>query len=359
MKIGDSPPINRGAAEGQLQKQSLSTEPQHSDTSKLSQGRLVKATVLSSLSDGQTLLSVAGKTLTAQSLVPLKAGQTLWFEVLQDGAQPLIALAGKKGAVVDLLRLLPSFSQAGQIADKLPQLLQALQPKLAAEIEQFFRLYSESAIGAEPDPAKILKNAMALGLFDKLQQGAGDNKLLKQQLLELFELQVQKSGAGVLNSAEEAKGLGRVLKFFEAFAQVNNQPLAPDQQNFLLFPCFFSGASGWGQWLFSFTQKEEQADSRQTYGLSFFLELSNLGELHLQVNLRGKALQGVFSVHDAAVSKHMAKNLGGLSRTLKNLGFHPVNLSCQMAQVANMQKLKEKLVELTEAEAFALVDLTI
>ncbi len=367
MKIGDSPPVSRVAADVKVQQQNLLSQAKHSDTSSFTQGRLIKGTVLSSVTDGQILLSVAGKSFTAQSLVPLKVGQELWFEVLREGTPPLLTLAGKQGAVVDLLRLLSSFdltqvvSPDGRaVAGQLPEAFNSLNPKLLSEIEHFFKLYSESGVGPEPDSTKILKNSLLLGLFDKLGQGAGENKTSKQQLLDFLTLLSQKSEAGTLSNVEESKGLVRLLKLFEAFGQLNTQPVGQDQQNFLLFPCFFSGTNGWGEWLFSLNKEEGgDTDSGQAYGLSFFLDLSNLGELHLQVHLRDNALQGVFSVLDEGVSGHVSENLEELARALENLGFHPVNLSCQLDQAANLQKLKEEIAKFAGKKSFSLVDVTI
>jgi hypothetical protein len=141
---------------------------------------------------------------------------------------------------------------------------------------------------------------------------------------------------------------------------LNNQPARQDQQNFLIFPCFFSGASGWGEWLLSFDKEQEDGgDSGSRYGLSFFLELSNLGELHLRIHIRHNALQGVFSVPDEDAVRHVSENLQELSKILKNIGFHPVNLSCQVAHAAHIQSLKAQLAELADRGSLALVDVTI
>lgn len=366
MKIGDSPPIGRFAAEGKVQRQGSPTEQIISAAPSLPQGRLIKGTVLSVNADGQTVILADGKTLSAQSLVPLEVGQKLWFEVLREGEPPLLGLAGKNGAVVDLMRLLFSFAPAGEvspegnIANKLAAALQSANPKLASEVEHFLKLYSEGAIDAESDPVKVLKISLALGFFAKRQHLSGDNKLSQHQLVDFLSSLSQQGKGSVVEMAEGNKGLAHLLKLFDSFAQLNSQPVAQDQHNFFLFPCFFSGESGWGEWLFRFAKEGKSGDeSGGKYGLSFFLEMSNLGELHFQVYLRGNSLQGVFSVLDEGGSRHLLENLDELSLTLKDLGFHPVNLSCQLAQAKNMHRLKEELTELAGKELFALVDVTI
>jgi hypothetical protein len=164
----------------------------------------------------------------------------------------------------------------------------------------------------------------------------------------------------ILKLASGGKGLPELLRLFETIGQLNRPVGGQEQQDYLLFPCFFAGDSGWGEWLFSFSQENDgSAAQNDRYGLSFFLEMSHLGEIHLQLFSIGDALRGVFSAADQKVVDYLERAVPELTSKLANLDYQPIELLCQVEKSTNLQKLKEVLGKRTEQESFALLDVTI
>ncbi len=298
-----------------------------------SAGKLVQGTVIAKTSGGYLIKTAAG-VLTADSLVPLEVGRDIWFEQFGGSSSELV-LAGPQKAMPAIMRLLLPLLSAGAnpLAHNLP-------PGLAAY-----------GVESRADPVKLLAFIAAMSRGCTVADTA---------LFDLLAVLTRHDGRQASQTANNA--VSGLQNLFGAHAQLNNlAPVSQQGQNLFLYPCFFAGASGWGEWLFSFDRQDGRGKDSPLpeYAVSFYLTMSRLGEMHLQLFGRDKELRGRFTMDSRSAAAHVSAHLAQLQPILERL-YQPVTLSCQYESVNNLRKIKTDLARKSGASAdlFTLVNLT-
>ena len=315
-------------------------------------GELVRGKISGLTPEGKVLLTIGDTTVEARSEVALKVGGEFWFEVRQAGAEPWLVLAEKKGAAQEVVRLLATGLPAlNRLLPGLAAMLEGkvLPPELRAQLEALVQSMNATAQGAEPVPEKLL---MSLSSLQGERSALGRRAPLLDQLAGLL--------AELLVEGDEATGgasfaASRTHALLTAMAVSNQQVPAQHQPFFWLFPCFFAMGEGAGSWLLQ-TTAEEGAAEEAGYTLSFFLEMSRLGELQLQVTVQGEEVRGAFYLADAAAVAHLRRELPELKERLASLGYRVGNFSCQTSRTRLLQGLKNTLEEAAGLKSTRLLD---
>ena len=328
-------------------------------------GQLLKARVLSSGRDGKIVLEIGGETITARSQATLKSGNDVWLEVKQTGATPWLALAGKKGVVVEFLRMALSDNPViGQTLKNLPSMIPTGQEqsalKVSPELEQLLRSFLENTISEKSDARKLLEMVSWISEAGSGGKSRGGFFTRLGELLAEMVATAQKQGPKPGGPAATGQGLEKLSNMLEMHCRLNSQPVSSDQTPFFIFPCFFSGDAGWGEWIFSMDQEDDSGNGKQQgrYTLSFFLDMSRIGDVHLKITLADKALQGEFSMADKTAVSHMEKCLPDLIRILEKMGFGPVTFSCHVAKTDLLQEFRATLQNSSGLESFSILDVT-
>ena len=316
----------------------------------LSPGSLLKARVIDFSADGRVLLEIEGKTVTASSRTALPKGNLL-LEVQQGGDNPVLSPAGKQTAVQNFLQSFLGSGTGPHNAVKLLNQMTGLHSsqtggKTDQSLTNLLRTINAITIDGSGDIGKILQTEAAIS-----PQSATFLPKLLQKFLEEGSGRTEASSL----TANESSGLKKLAHILEMLREVNDQPVSGKQSDFSFFPCFFAGDSGWGQWLFRKNEEKGQ-QKEQDYSLSFFLEMSRIGNLHCQVRVQGQTVQGHFFVDSEKISTHIRQALSELTDLLNNLGYSPVSFSCEFKQTSMMQELKESLQSLAGME-MSIVDL--
>ncbi|MEA2082719.1 MAG: hypothetical protein U9O82_00440 [Thermodesulfobacteriota bacterium] len=365
IKIGDLFPVKgikpgHRDAQGSIEKPVPGLSKMH-----LEVGQLLKGRVLSFGADGKVVLEIGGKTITALSQAALKAGSDVWLEVKQTGTTPWLALAGKKGIVMEFLRTALSDNSAiGQTVKNLLGMIPTGQEqsalKTSPELEQMLMSLSENTISEKPDMGKLLKMVSWISAAGSDGKSSGPFFARLGGLLAEMVTAAGKQGGRPGEAAKTGQGLEKLSRMVEMHCRLNSQPISMDQTPFFIFPCFFSGEAGWGEWIFSMDQEDDSGGSRQQehYTLSFFLDMSRIGEVRLKVRLADKALQGEFSMAGETAVSHMEKYLPDLTRILEKMGFGPVTFSCCVAKTGMFQEFRAALQESAGIESFSILDVT-
>ncbi|ADH86640.1 flagellar hook-length control protein FliK [Desulfurivibrio alkaliphilus] len=346
---GDAPPGERPAGPAS------SWEP----------GRLLQGRVVSAGADGRVVLELAGERVNARSSVPLTPGREFWFEVRQGGSEPRLALADQKGAMYRFLQQatggLGELSRLGQLA---PLVRAASGGGLPAEPAD---LLARLALGPQPAPEKIIQLASWLrpGGFGErggaawsaaaAAAGSGASRPpagLAEQLQAALTILRQQPPAGV--DRELLAALGRVGGMLEAMVGINEQQPATQQMPLWLLPCFFAFDAGAGSWLLSREESKEEG-GEEVMTLAFFLEMSRLGELQLQVRVQGERLVGDFFLASAEAADFLRSRLGELRRRLAELGYE-ADFRCLVSAGALLPALKEALEKTTGGGERRLID---
>ncbi len=314
----------------------------------LTAGQLIKATVINMGADGTVLLDVAGKELTAKSLVPLAKNTELWLEVTKEGSQPQLTTAVTKGAVQDLLKFFIAGSSLPTSGTKLSHLLTSLASHLSPETPPDTLPMLASLAGATNSDKAAPEALKALVMLLAERTGT------QNDLSELLSQTTQKKKP----LPPELLPLEKLSKSITTHQEINSQPQAQSNPNLFLFPCFFAGESGWGEWLFSRENMDEE-EGKEQYTIAFFLEMSRLGPLTLQATLTDKMLQGSFTLQTEKARNHVDKQIPELIHILEKQGYHPVSFSCRTSTDSTVQKLKEALEEKVGIKRFSLLDISV
>lgn len=294
-------------------------------SSGFSRGQLLQGRVLGLNPAGESLLALGERVVAFRAPLPLPVGEELWLEVVDPGTPLLLAAAGRKGVTAELLRLL--FPERAALAKAAALLTAGDSAPLAA-----------MAADGQADPKKLLKLLVAFAAGGRLPHGKeGGLPSLLSQLPEFAQEQVP-------GPEKPEAGLTKLAKAVTLMAELNRQPPAAEQPSLYLAPCFFAGSAGWGEWLFA-GGREEGGGGEERYGLSFYLEMSKLGELHLQVNVRPQALQGQFSVNSPEVLAHLQSQVPELESLLAGLGYPSAHFACRLAPCDQLLELKKELEE--------------
>lgn len=352
MKIGGLFSI-RGIQEVVGREPGQATEGRRLESLQLTAGQLVRGRVVDLLGQGKVLLNIEGRMLSAESHVAMQEGQELWLEVKGSGDKPWFALAGKKAAVREVLRLLladtQSIGKSGRSLLNLADLPKdAVAPELNARLTELLGKFTDNAVGGRPEAEKIIRLLNWLGVG---QSHGGGKRFSPQhfgrQLADILEGLVSSGSGRVAGPGGEFASLEKLAGLLETLHQLNSQPVSSDQDLFFLYPCFFSGAAGWGEWLVSL-DREGLEDGRQqgsVVSLEFFLEMSRLGELHLQLSMHGKTLRGELALATDAARQHLQEQLPELTGALEGLGYQSVQIGCCLSTDSLLQKMKISLEE--------------
>ncbi len=314
--------------------------------------QMLKGVVMGKTPTGYLVQTDSG-VLTASSLIPLEIGREFWFERLGGSDSALVSASPQKAIPVIMRSLLPLLGVGGG-ENPFAALFKQGEGAATAEVNNLLAPLADYGVGPMASPIKLLAFIAAMN-----QVSPGDTALLNS-IMGLVD--DDRDGQAGQTAKVKDGGVAALSKLFDAHAQLNNLVQSSQQnQGLFLFPCFFAGASGWGEWLFSFTKEEGGAEDAQPpgYGISFYLTMSRLGDLHLQLAGKGKALQGVFSLPSREAATHVNANLDQLLPILERL-YKPVTLSCRCESVNNLHMIKDDLSRKVgmSGDLFTLVDVT-
>lgn len=359
MKIRDLFPIKVFQPKGHFGESQKAKHAGNFEKMDLSVGQLLKGRITGFTPEGKILLDIEGQTITAQSKLPLKVGSELWLEVKQTGPEPWFVLAGKKGAVHVLLQ--KAFLDTSSVGKSLQSLFVlaeegkgVMPPTLSAKLESIIQGFGVNSVTDDADSVKIIRTL--------LWSGAGKeahSSLLSKLLADFLSAIRQVDGDKFLDRAN-LLGLEKLVGMTDAFNTLNNQPPSPNQALFFLFPCFFAAGAGCGEWMFSLDQESEaeHGESPFHYTLSFFLEMSRLGDINLRLTIKEKAVQGEFIVAREAALAHLEQQLPDLKAIMERLGYGPVCVACRVASDSLMQIMKEELEDRAQLSSVNILDVT-
>lgn len=317
----------------------------------LTPGQLLLARVVGLTEGGRALLTIQGQTVTAESSVPLQVGDEVWLEVKQGGERPWFVLADKKAAAYEVLRTMmadtPALGRALRGLQEFAGLPQSAGPMAtapAARLEALLAGLANLAVDGRPAPEAVVQLLAWLhGSGGAAGKGQAAQRL-DQQLADA--LAAGRQAGGALAAGPKAVDLAKLGGFLEQLSNLNAQPPAQDQSLFFMFPCFFSGAAGWGEWLVSLDQEGRgDADKAPTMALEFFLEMSRLGDVHLRFTMTGQAVQGEIDLSDDQTRAHVEAMLPELTAALEGQGRGPLTIRCRTSPRRHLQHLKAAMAD--------------
>ena len=343
MKIGGPPAIDPGRRLDQAYGVKTARPTPEAAAGLPGPGSLLKGRVMNIDAAGLLTIDTELGSFKASAASVLAVGQEFWFEVVQTGANPLLAEAGQKNAVLHLLRiLLPGLLAVdGPLPGTAAALPTGEVPNPTPETAPLHRFFVDNAVDGTPDPGKLIKTISRLNLSPPAGTEAEGPSRPAAQPLSLFH-------------EVESPALQKLIRLLEAHTLVNQQPTAGS--DYLLFPVFFADQAGRGEWLFSYEQEGGAADPAATTNISFYLAMSRLGDTHLTITSRQNSLTGVLTLTTDDATDHVRRQLPQLVQALKPLADEVV-ISCRTAHLDCLKTLRDDLTAKAGLERFALVDL--
>lgn len=327
---------------------------------------VVSGSVVSVDSQGQVTVETEEGRFSAKSLTALSVGDQILLEVVKAVDTLPVTLASSnpaqgKGQVFDILRVLMPWLRPGN-ATNFQGLFDTLQtstqdsntgnaPLRSTNEPQLAQFLAKNSAAAQPDPLQHIKIA---SLVSSLKSGSPFPPGL-QSILGIAEI-------GSLDEGSHPE-LKKMAQLLESHAALNSKegPIAPQPQathlfDSWIFPCFFANRGGTGEWLFSFEQNKT-GDQEKECCVTFYLNMSKLGDVHLKLNFNKTLISGVFTLESNDAAEHMQGLIGELQETLKPV-FGSVVFTCNTASEKVIEKLKIDLQKKSGLETYALIDLS-
>jgi len=344
MKIGGPPAIDPGRLLDQAYRAKTAQSSPEQMARVLDLGTLLKGRVVSIDEAGLLTVATEQGSFKASSASRLEVGREFWFQVIQPGTNPTLAEAGKTNAVLNLLRVLLPEMLTGDGATILAGVdvsQKGKTPELNQDDMRLLRFLAENAIDGKSDPGKLIK------LISQLHLGSPSSD--KRPGSELTE-----SVSPLLRDID-SPALQKLVRLLESHAAANQQPATSAGSDYFLFPVFFAEQAGRGEWLFSYEQNAGEGDLAGVTAISFYLAMTQLGDIHLTITSHPKALSGVFTLTTEDAASHVRERLPELTEALKPLAGTVV-ITCRTAQFDSLKALKDDLMAKVGRERFGLVD---
>lgn len=302
-------------------------------------GTLRKGRVVSVDAGGLLTIASGQGTFTASSAKSLAIGQEFWFQLVSTTGKPVFVEAGKTQSLLDLLRVLLPEMLASK-GEALPALAGG-EPNLdlTPNEQRLLQWLTANAVDGKPDPAKLIKFLASLSSGTPL---AGENAALSLDKGASFPQQ------------STLPALQKVLQSLDMHAALNQQSPPVAGGEYFLFPVFFAEQAGRGEWLFSYENHGEHEGGGGT-NLAFYLTMTQLGDVHLALNSRAKALSGLITLTTQEATAHVRQQLPGLIEALRPFA-DSVDIRCRTGQFSCLQTIKEDLMAKAGLAYFGLVD---
>lgn len=324
-------------------------------------GQILHARVLAVGADGLATLEVEGQTLWARSSVPLEVGREFWLEVRQPGPPPWLVPAEQKGVAQELFRFI---IEARQAAPQMLPHLEVLQKMVAGqggepgpELTKLTTLLETFAADHAPAPERL---ALLVAWLEGGRRGgkAAFPAPLAKEIDALVTALGRKGKLLPAEAREHLESLSKSARLLDAVA-AGNSVSSEGREQWFLYPCLFTGATGWGEWFVELPDRGAPGSATEDFRLSFFLDMSRLGEVSLQVTAGKQTLQGVFKAATEEARQHLAAGIPELAAALESLGFGSVSLSSAVTSGSLVQQLREKLQAKTASQTFSLLSVRV
>ena len=320
---------------------------------KFSKNEIVAGKVIKSISLKDVILLISGKRILARTHTPLKEGSVLSLKVEEVLPVPVLKLLGTKFASSDVINI--------------PVLLSAMKENLW---KSMFESINEFALSkADQTLFKALLNDLSQQLFLKSSP-------------DLFKAFIEKSGMsweaklrklylqGITGKenvdkliSDDLKGLGskflaineekeallqRFVSTIENIQLLNHIGLEQERKIFLPLPFQFpDGFFGVGQLLIHLNQKKsdehgKNESEKNQFHITFLLELSDLGQLRADLNIKGKEIDASFYLTREETRLLLEKNMPSLINNLKEKGFL---IRCMVFHMKEIEILENALIK--------------
>ncbi|GJL78248.1 MAG: hypothetical protein NPINA01_12370 [Nitrospinaceae bacterium] len=321
---------------------------------------------------------------------PLKPGDQIPVAAERTASGPYHLLQSKGPVITQvdagmIKPYLPSREPFGEMINKLAGVLRELAPgseisKTAGKevLARLTQTLQSLTAGSQKSPTpQIIKEQIHLSGIDYeakvkqfLETGSNSGKGLelgrdlKGLLLEIIQ-KMEAQGAQKSLPAPASQAVKDIMQIFRQAAdnielhQLSNQLAKQEGQPLLLqIPNPYAhGDSSIKLFVRSATDEDgKKGKSRQNFNLVFILDLSNLGNLRVDSQVKQSSLSIKMTTQNQSIADYIASQTEGFEGRLAELGFQ-ADLSCCVQDEKDL-KLEDDLPEILAKDEFRLVDVT-
>ncbi|MBW1795373.1 MAG: flagellar hook-length control protein FliK [Deltaproteobacteria bacterium] len=336
-------------------------------------GEVVQGRVIRRIPPDHVLLLFGEKQVTARTSVPLRAGQTAFFEVEEVSPQCVLKLVearigdlhGVEGLLArsalcespykSLIKILAPLMRSGEesAVSKVPNMLVrwwgllsriSFPPEQAVHDGQFLKSFID---GSGMIWEHKLRSLLLSGFpsRDNLEVLIGN---------DLKGLALKSLADGVANKSVSAEAISRFIDSLEQFQLLNVSRLEGQGKLFFTIPVQFHDQFGFGKLLIDLAEKGEDESADREGGrvlrVSLLLQMSCLGPVRADVSVFQKAIRVGFWVCEEEIQSLFNNYAGLLKRQLERHGFHLEEATCRLqeANVLTQTSLVEDLLDSEE-----------
>jgi hypothetical protein len=310
----------------------------------LKTGQVLQARVIEVVSPQRAMLQIRGQQVSAQTHMPLKAGETISLKVVENGALQVLRLVSPSGQGGS--SLLQEAAKIFSGADPFNALIRLLeQPGLSAssasgDLMRLKTLVAAMALRSETPEPQLLKDIVrSSGLVweQKMAMAVARGETADGQTVQrLAESDLKALALSALNALPEHDT--RLKPFLQKFSdgleilqRLNQHLLGTSGRFFLPLPVLFPETLKFGQMLIDLGQKRRSVASQAgVVRVSFLLEMTQLGNLRADFSILDQSVTGAFGVSDSKTASFIRQHLEQLSLGLQRLGFQVMDVSVQV-----------------------------
>jgi len=277
----------------------------------------------------------------AQSSIPFNEGNVLVLKVEQTGLLPILKLVGvrvpdpdavnsalivsavKENLWKSVLKDMHTYGFSRESASRLEELIDTLS----------FRLFSKST----PELLNRLIGKSGIMWETKLKRALADRRIGARHLNELINGDLKGLTSRLLGEkGEEAVSLKRLVSTLENLQILNHLGLNSGRKIFLPVPMEFPGGLfTTGQLLIQLPHERQHETENEKVGtdvsrITFLLELSILGPLRVDLNIRDRSIEGRFLLTNEEAKLRVEGAINLLIDRLVESGFSVPFLECYL-----------------------------
>ena len=320
---------------------------------KLHKNEVVEGKVLQSLSNNNSLLLIKGRKVMARAYVPLKEGSILSLKVEDRVPVPTFKLLGIKSTDSDPINVLKILSEIKKnpwnSINKtihtfgLPK--EALSPFRELMDDLTMRLFLKSS----PELLRQCIEKSGLHWEAKLKEALSHKTTGRDPINKLIQGDLK----GLVSRfiALEGKKEGSLKRFESTLNNIqllNHLGLEQDRKIFLPIPMQFpDGLFTIGQLLIHLPEKDEDESSpkkedKNVFRITFLLELSHLGLLRADMNIKEKEIEGKFLLTREETKLLIEKNIQILANRLQEKGF---SIRCMECHLKDRELIEHSMIK--------------
>lgn len=304
---------------------------------------------------------VSARLAQTSSDLNLRPGQEVKFQVTETSPRLVLRVTDQTTpqrpplvqALADFLGDPAQLSKSAALLMSGRPLGQNYPPQVQDRTALFMNLLANlSPEAGAPDNQFLVRLTNLLGL-------AGERSQIQEQTARLLAEIIRSPAMERLKDTPQLRslleGAARLYEAADKIQTLNQQTMPREQTLLLPFPIIWPGEKGWGEVTLKWPPPEEHDRQDRPFQVGFILNLTKLGRVKIELQMRDKTIRGVIWTKDGNARSAVEHGLGGLIQAMELRGFKVADLTARIFP----QEAPESLAADMLAEHKGLIDIKV